>query len=350
MLNSQVNSTDIRLLLSEVIWLELEDFDHAIDNSKLVNSEAQQWQTYLNTLAMIGCEKWLSTRIPPQKVVTQEMNVLEEIYNLEVGEFKICPIAIEHVLDEVINIPRTVIEKSELAVHFYVVVEVLEEEEQVIIRGFLRYDELMNYCSQLNLELRDGFYQVPLSLFDDELNHLLFYYYFSEPLAIPLPVVSDQSSGLSLQRSLDNTRTKLSQWLEGVFEQGWQTIDTLINPEANLALSTRITHRGAKKAKLIDLGVQLGYQTVALLVNITEESDEKFGVLIQVHPTGGERYLPPSLKLTLLSKAGKTLQEVTSRSQDNYIQLKFFKGESGKRFSVELSLGENIKVKEDFEL
>ncbi|KAB8330108.1 DUF1822 family protein [Scytonema tolypothrichoides VB-61278] len=349
MLNSQVNSTDIRLLLSEVIWLELEDFDHAIDNSKLVRNEAQKWQTYLNTLAMIGCEKWLSTRIP-QNPISQPKIFVEDIYNLEVGDLKICPIAIEHVLDEVVTIPKYAIDQSELAAHFYVVVEVLEEEEQVILRGFLRYDELMNYCSQLNLEHRNGFYEVPLSLFDSELNHLLFYYYFSEPLAIPLPVVSPQSSGLSLHRSLDNTRTKLSQWLEGVFEQGWQTIDTLINLEANLALSTRITHRGSKKAKLIDLGVQLGYQSVALLVNITEESDEKLGVLIQVHPMGGERYLPPSLKLTLLSKAGKTLQEVTSRSQDNYIQLKFFKGESGKRFSVELSLGENIKVKEDFEL
>ncbi|NMF63204.1 hypothetical protein DP113_15655 [Brasilonema octagenarum UFV-E1] len=343
MLNYPVNSNDIRLLLSEVIWLELEDFDNAIDNSKFVNSEAQQWQTYLNTLASIGCEKWLSTRIP-QKVICKETNVLEDIYHLHLGDYKICPIAIEHLLDEVVKIP------SSAAVHFYVVVEVLEEEEQVIIRGVLRYDELMNYRNQFNLELRDGYYQVPLSLFDTELNHLLFYYYFSEPLAIPLPVTSAQSSLVSLQRSLNNTITKLSEWLEGVFEQSWQTIDTLINPEANLALSTRITQRGAKKAKLIDLGVQLGYKTVALLVNITEESDEKLGVLIQVHPTGGERYLPPDLKLTLLSKAGKTLQEVTSRLQDNYIQLKFFKGESGKRFSVELSLGENRKVKEDFEL
>ncbi|MBW4593432.1 MAG: DUF1822 family protein [Brasilonema angustatum HA4187-MV1] len=349
MLNSQVHSTDIRLLLSEVVLLELEDFDKAIDNSKLVNSEAQQWQTYLDTLASIGCEKWLNTRIAENRS-SQKIKVSEDIAHLAIGGFKICPIAVEHLLDEVISIPSSLIEKSELADHFYVLVEVLEEEEQVIIRGFLRYDELMSYRSQYNLELRDGFYQVPLSLFDAELNHLLFYYYFSEPLTIALPVTSAQSSRASLQRSLNNTRTKLSQWLEGVFEQGWQTIDTLINPEANLALSTRITQRGAKKAKLIDLGVQLGYQTVALLVNITEESDEKLGVLIQVHPTGGERFLPPDLKLTLLSKGGKTLQQVTSRLQDNYIQLKFFKGESGKRFSVELSLGENRKVKEDFEL
>ncbi|MGH8000411.1 MAG: DUF1822 family protein [Brasilonema sp.] len=349
MLNSVVNSTDIRLLLSEVVWLEPEDFDQARNHSKLVTSEAQQWQTYLNTLAMVGCEKWLSTRIL-DKVIHRNTNRLEAIYSLKLGEFKVCPIAVEHLLDEVVNIPRDVIEKSELAAHFYVVVEVLEEEEQVILRGFLRHDELVNYRSQFNLHARDEYYQLPLSLFDAELNHLLFYNHFSNPSAIPLPVASTQSSGVSLQTSLHNTRTKLSQWLEGVFEESWQTIDTLINPEANLALSTRITQKGPKKAKLIDLGVQLGHQTVALLVNITEETDDKLGVLMQLHPTGGEKYLPPDLKLTLLSKAGKILQQVISRAQDNYIQLKFFKGESGKRFSVELSLGEELKVKEDFEL
>ncbi|NJM72028.1 MAG: DUF1822 family protein [Scytonema sp. RU_4_4] len=349
MVNHLLNSTDIRFFLSEVVWLEPEDFDQARSHSKLVTGEAQQWQTYLNTLAILGCEKWLSGRIP-QKAISREMNCFETIYHLKVGDFKVFPIATEHLLDEVINIPRDAIDNSEFAANFYVIVEVLEEEEQVILRGFSRYDELINYRSQFNLHDRDEYYQLPLSLFDAELNHLLFYYYFLESSAIPLPVASTQSPTISLQRYLHNTRTNLSQWLDGVFEEGWQTIDTLINPEANLALSTRTTQKGPKKAKLIDLGVQLGHQTVALLVNITEEPDDKLGVLIQLHPAGGERYLPPDLKLTLLSKAGKTLQQVISRSQDNYIQLKFFKGEPGKCFSIELSLGEDLTVKEDFEL
>ncbi|MEI2577573.1 DUF1822 family protein [Scytonema sp. PRP1] len=347
---SSVNSSDIRLSLPEVIWLEPEDFHQARGCSQLVMSEAQQWQTYLNTLAILGCEKWLSTRISDQPI-HRDTNVMGTGCHLKVGEFKICPIATEHILDEIVNIPTDAIDQPELAPHFYVVVEVLEEEEQVILRGFLRYDQLVNYRNEFNLQiLEDGYYQLPLSLFDAELNHLLFYHHFSEASAIPLPVPSTQSAAVSVQTYLHNTKTKLGQWLEGVFEEGWQTIDTLINPEANLALSTRITHKGPKKAKLIDLGMQLGHQSVALLVNITEETEDKLGILIQLHPTGGERYLPPYLNLTLLSKAGKTLQQVTSRSQDNYIQLKPFKGESGKRFSVEVSLGEDLKVKEDFEL
>ena len=95
--------------------------------------------------------------------------------------------------------------------------------------------------------------------------------------------------------------------------------------------------------------MQLGNLNVALLVNITEETEDKLGILIQLHPTGGERYLLPELKLTLLSKAGETLQEVTSRGQDNYIQMKPFKGKTGKRFCVKVSW-EDFSISENFEL
>ncbi|MDJ0675681.1 MAG: DUF1822 family protein [Calothrix sp. MO_167.B42] len=105
----------------------------------------------------------------------------------------------------------------------------------------------------------------------------------------------------------------------------------------------------AKGAKLIDLGIQLGNQNVALLINIKEETDGKLAVLVQLHPVNGERYLPPNLQLILLSKAGKNLQEVQSRTHDNYIQLKRFKGEPGKRFQIQVSLA-NLSITENFEL
>ncbi len=113
--------------------------------------------------------------------------------------------------------------------------------------------------------------------------------------------------------------------------------------------SIRNVHEGAKRAKLLDLGMQLGNQNVALLVNIKEETEKKLAILIQLHPGGGARCLPPNLKLILMSKAGKILQEVQSRNQDNYIQLKPFKGEQGKRFQIQVSLG-SVSITENFEL
>jgi hypothetical protein len=89
------NSTDIRLLLPESIWLESEHFQEAKKISVIVNNEADKWQSYLNALALLGFEKWLSTHIT-QQPIKRDSN----ISYLKVGEFKVCLIATENILDE----------------------------------------------------------------------------------------------------------------------------------------------------------------------------------------------------------------------------------------------------------
>jgi hypothetical protein len=337
------NSTDLRLLLPESIWLEAEHFQEAKKISAIANNEADKWQSYLNALALIGFEEWLSTRIS-QQPIKRDSN----ISYLKVGEFKVCLIATENILDEEVKLAVDIIQRPELAAHFYVLLEVLEEQEEVIIRGFLRYDELVSYT--IKIQSRDGFYRLPLEQFDPEPNHLLFYSRFLEPTAIPLPVATKTKAEENLVVvSLQETTTKLSQWLQGVIDESWQAIDTLLNPEMNLAFSTRSVEVATKRGKLIDLGIELNHQTVALLVNISEEAEEKISISIQLHPTGKEKYLPRNIKLSLLSKTGNILQEVEARGQDNYIQLKPFKGERGKRFSIQVSLDE-LSVRENFEL
>ena len=54
MVISEEYSTDFRLLLPEVIWLEPEHFQQATKISSQRSNEPQQWQTYLNILARSG--------------------------------------------------------------------------------------------------------------------------------------------------------------------------------------------------------------------------------------------------------------------------------------------------------
>ena len=140
-------------------------------------------------------------------------------------------------------------------------------------------------------------------------------------------------------------RVNLSQWFENFFEAGWQSMATLLGTQQqNLAFSLRSTsglsEASVKRAKLIDLGLRLGGQAVALLVAIAPDAEQKVGILVQLHPTGGETYLPPHLSVGLLSESGTTLQEVQSRSQDNYIQLKRFRGLPGECFNIQVAYGE----------
>lgn len=344
-----------RLLLPETIWLEPEQIAQAKDISNNFTTEAQQWQSYLNALALLGFEQWLSSRLSERSMQSvaspfpqASPEPIESVAYIKVNGFTICLIAVEHVLDETIRIPQAVVEQPELAAHFYVLQEVSEEQELVTVRGFLRFDELMSYRDRYNCQPQDNCYQLPLAFLDAEPNHLLFYCRSLQPTAIALPIHSPRPTE-SFLVGLTQATTTLTQWLQGAFDESWQTIDQLINPDADLSFSTRSLESGARRGKLINLGAQLGQQAVALLLSITSEADGKLGVLVQLHPTGATRYLIPNLKLSLRSQTGKTLQEVTARSQDNYIQLKPFKGKPGIRFSIAIQLGSEV-VEESFEL
>lgn len=345
MVGSSTHTTNVRLLLPETLWLEPEHFERAREMSDRLHSEEQQWQVYLNTLAMLVFKAWLKERLTRNDLVQLDSALSTEACYLSVGGFKICLLSTEHVLDEIVRVPKRAIEQPELAAHFYVVLEVLEEQEQAIIRGFLPYSEL----AAIHASQSGDSCVLPLSALDHEIDHLMGYVQYLDPSVVGVPRVATQVNTSPVRQERSELKTYLSQWLQGILDEGWQTIDALINSEANLAWSTRNATSGAKGGKLINFAMQLGDQAVVLLVTVTPESEEKTGINVQVLPARGVQFLPDGLKLTLLSKTDKILQEVQSREQDNYIQLKPFRGKPGADFSIEVSLN-NIRVREAFEL
>jgi Protein of unknown function (DUF1822) len=334
--------TELRFLLPETAFLEPHQVSQAQELSaeasaekSIIPSELYQWQTYIQALALIGLTQWLSDRLTGFSLCDPEQaSIWHSHVMLQLGEFKLCLIAVEHVLDEIVHVPDMAIA---LTAHFYLFIEVVEEQAQVILRGLLRHDQLGALLPPTST--KD--YELPLAAFDPEPHHLLSYYQFLAPARFA------DTASVALPQTAASHR--LGQWLQGVFAEGWQAIDALLDPQLGLAFNTRNPELGAAGGKLIDLEMQMGQQTLALIVNITQESDDRFGVLVQLHPTGGERYLPATLSLRLLSKAGKVLQEVQARSQDNYIQLRPFKGEQDKCFSLEVCF-RTVQLRENFVL
>lgn len=157
---------------------------------------------------------------------------------------------------------------------------------------------------------------------------------------------------------IPRSTVNLSQWLVNVFEDSWQTVESLLNPEGlNLAWRFRsgnntITSNDAtsdstiSRAKLIDLGVQIANQPVTLIVDFTSVAKPRKDILLQVHPSGSRTYLPPALQLIVLDETGLIFLEVQARSADNYIQLQF-SGLPGEQFSVKIALGE-ASITENF--
>lgn len=177
---------------------------------------------------------------------------------------------------------------------------------------------------------------------EDFIDH---YHYMLQPIAAVSAAI------------VERTATSLSQWLEGVFETGWQTVETFLNPDqSTLAFNFRgidslvaVDHQspaaGIRRAKMVDLGIQLAGNPLALIVELKPESEYRREITIQVHPTGNQIYLPPQLQLFILDES-RVFLEAKARDADNYIQLQF-SGLPGELFSVKVTLGD-ASITEDF--
>ena len=141
----------------------------------------------------------------------------------------------------------------------------------------------------------------------------------------------------------------LSQWFQSIFDANWQSPESLFGPPPLASIPRNPPHSTpiVRRAKRIYLETPELSQTLALIIELNAETDGRLGIRVQLHPTGQEAYLPANLTLALRSTLGETLQSVQTRDQDNYIRLKRFKCEPGKRFSLQISLGE-VKLTEAF--
>jgi len=180
----------------EIIVLEPEQPQQALEISQFLRNESRRWHLYLQALALLAFEEWLQKREPnifinkEQSSVFQlsHANLIDAVCHLSVGEFKVCLIPTISFTDEEVTVPRAVLDLPEFTAHFYVVIGIEEDLEIAAIRGFLRYDQLVNYQSELQPEV-DWNYHLPLAWFNREPNELLLYLQCLAPTAIPLPEI-----------------------------------------------------------------------------------------------------------------------------------------------------------------
>ena len=164
-----------------------------------------------------------------------------------------------------------------------------------------------------------------------------------------------QSKSRSLT-PLANTPVYLEEWLKDRVESGWQTVEALLASQpttplvnfrgAETALAAGGTLSDVRRAKLIDLAIQLGRLAFILVVNLQEDPPQRFHVGLQLHPAGGQPYLPPNIELLVLEPDGGIFMQAQARQADNYIQLRF-SGEPRESFSVCIQLG-NARFTEAF--
>ncbi|MBW4631189.1 MAG: DUF1822 family protein [Iphinoe sp. HA4291-MV1] len=148
--------------------------------------------------------------------------------------------------------------------------------------------------------------------------------------------------------TINNNLVKLTQWFENIFDAGWQEIEALLRTQPTYVASSLRSAKGdlVSRSKLIDLEKHLTQQAVVLVVSLTPNNEQEMDIIVEVHPTSEENYLPPNLHLILLDCDGASVMEAQTRSTNKNIQLQF-SGEVGERFSVKLAL-EDVSTIENF--
>ncbi len=235
---------DYDVLPTEAINLSPAIINQAVKLSSKIPHEERRWQTYLNALALGGFEEWLESRATDLMVNREQCsvlhpataNVINGVSNLQVGEFKLCLIALGSLTDEEVSLPRAVVDLPEYVPHFYVLVEVQEEQESASIQSFLSYQQLKNRLSRVNLIAEeDWMYQLPLSWFEGDPDDLLLNLRCLEPTAIALPEPPKNRS-VQLARLRSQLEALLPE-LQSPEQEWWQVLSweqgavILTNPE-----------------------------------------------------------------------------------------------------------------------
>lgn len=137
---------------------------------------------------------------------------------------------------------------------------------------------------------------------------------------------------------------KLDRWLQETIEGVWQTVESLF-PTSEFAFRA-VPSNAIRRAKVLDLGIQLQGNKVALVVELTPDpTTDRTHIRLQVHPLD-RLSLPPQLQLSVIDDEDRIVLETTSRAADDTIQLQF-SGTVGENFVVNIVLGE-ARITEQF--
>ena len=202
------------------IELSSAQVDQAIDLSRAVFHSEQQWQLYLHSLALWAVKEWFAEWAPDLIMSEAEYSLLyppmaslsDAACNLQVGGFGLCVIATGYMVGQSVWIPRAAIEIPLFSAHYYLLVEVLDDQMQVRLHGYQRRDRLCHY-QQDHAVARDSDWTValPLNLFENNPNTLLTELRCLKPDAFPEPLstVQSQTPAMSLEAWLDELLPQL---------------------------------------------------------------------------------------------------------------------------------------------
>lgn len=388
-----LNLNELTTVYPEQIWLEIsrEMANQIWRECQEYSNDAARWNAYLNHLCLSTILEWLPEEIEPgeQPQPWPSLEVLKQLWEvvngsaIALGDTRIIVIPTEEIDTETFCVPQEWVDLPAWVGDYYLAAIVEPDEGWVRIWGYTNRENLISkadynefdrvYCLEREFLIEDlnvmwvgrelcppGKPEIePLaSLSGDEAVALVEVLGQRSPYSPRLEVEFEKWGALlereNLVRMLYQQRlaevktsvTNLRQWLEGAVEAGWQLVEELITSRQ---AQMRYRFRGPltiERGRAIDLGIELGGQSVALVANVSPETETEIEIRLQVYPMNEETYLPPGLKLIIIDESGEEVLNVESRELDNAIQLTF-SAEFGERFTAVVALGD-VRVSQEF--
>jgi Protein of unknown function (DUF1822) len=379
-------------IYSDHIWLEIseDNLTDAEPSPREYSNETGRHQAYINRLSLNAFLKWIEENLELEtkpKVWADLVSIWEIVSGLAIalGTKRLILIPSDAIDLQDFAVPQEWIDIPNWAGDYYLPIQVDLENRYLHIWGFISrrtlketadYDPIYRTyyvgCDRIITDLdllwaacqlcsdEKGEVAALPALSDHEAQQLITRLGKPSPYSPRLEAkfehwgaLLNESSWLEQlyrqrqERAKDKAIVSLRQWLENKFDEaiqaGWLALSTFGEPVPlmNKALNT------IKRAKLLNLQLQMRKHCIVLLIAIAPEADDKYGILVQAHPSNGDRYLPANLCLTLRSEAGKELQTSVARERDNFIQLLYFRCKSKTQFGIELGL-EGVNIVETF--
>lgn len=224
---------------SATVSLTPADIAWATQVSEPLPPGPEQWQAYLQAIALRGLQHWLAP-----SHLTVEAAVPPLAANgipCRIGEFRLFLLAQGSLSDEVIPIPQSLLAPPE-APHLYLLVNVQDEADQVTVLAGLRSDRCHTHQAQTALTASNGLYWLPVEWFDSPPEEVLLLLTCLQPEALSVPAAAAAIAPTSVVPTpMINVGRWLRDQLDTVAQQlAWTLLPPLATRHALMSARTPV--------------------------------------------------------------------------------------------------------------
>ena len=348
-----------------------------------ISDPVTRWRIYLHQLGLKAVISWCQEEFPqavcpwPHAAPFDIWHVVDGL-PLSLGSKRIVVMLSETIDAAELKVPQEWLDISGLSADYYIAAYVDTDEQRLVLWGYTTYEQIK---SQGSYDATERTYCLKDSDLVQDFSAFWVAQHIDQPTSNPmselpdLPATQAESLIQSLTHSLEprlalpfsqwgalfskehwrqqlyqqrqsHTPVSIEDWLEQIFEQGWQTLETLLPQTPALRFRS-----AASGTAVLTCGKKIFLNSapddLLLMFSVDIEANKRRNIRIQLYPSG-DAILPNNVMLALeMSETGQLLKAVKAGEHDDYIQIPPFRCSAGQRLRVHIQLEEST-CQEDF--